>query len=148
MTKKPPDGLAICQPVSPENGSQNKAKPKGRDDYKVGYGKPPREHSFKPGEGGRKKGSRNKLGEDFIQSLAEDFAKHGAAAIEKVRLEKPDAYIKVVASLLPKDVNLNVRQLDDLTDEQLLVRLKQVTKLAGPLLGNLDGGDDADASRH
>jgi len=38
--------------------------------------------------------------------------------------------------------------IDDLTDEQLLVRLKQVTKLAGPLLGNLDGDDDADASRH
>ena len=33
-------------------------------DYQVGYGKPPIEHRFKPGEGGRKKGSRNKLGED------------------------------------------------------------------------------------
>src|SRR3954447_5179074 len=120
------------------NGSQNKAKPKGREGYTVGYGKPPREHSFKPGEGGRKKGSRNKLGEDFILALAEDFAKHGAAAIERVRLEKPDAYIKVVASLLPKDVNLNVRQLDDLTDEQLLARLQQVTALAKPLLAAID----------
>lgn len=77
----------------PENDSQNKAKLEGRDGYAVGYGKPPREHMFKPGEGGRKRGSRNRLGEDFITALADDFAKHGAAAIERVRQEKPSATI-------------------------------------------------------
>lgn len=30
------------------------------------------------------------------------------AVIERVRQEKPADYLKVVASLLPKDVNLNV----------------------------------------
>src|SRR4051794_14484929 len=124
----------------PRNDSPDTAKPKGT----VGYGKPPVEYQFKPGHGGRPKGSRNKLGEDFINALAEDFAKHGAAAIERVRLEKPDAYIKVVASLLPKDVNLNIRQLDDLTDEQLLARLQQVTALAKPLLAAMDESE----SRH
>jgi hypothetical protein len=124
------------------------AKPKGRDVYTVGYGKPPREHMFKPGEGGRKRGSRNRLGEDFITALADDFAKHGAAAIERVRQEKPSDYIKVVASLLPRDVNLNVRPLDDLSDEQLLERLRSLTKQAAPLLANLDGDDETEASRH
>jgi len=132
----------------PENDSQNKAKLKGRDGYTVGYGKPPREHMFKPGEGGRKRGSRNRLGEDFITALADDFAKHGAAAIERVRQEKPSDYIKVVASLLPRDVNLNVRPLDDLSDEQLLERLRSLTKQAAPLLANLDGDDETEASRH
>jgi hypothetical protein len=33
----------------------------------------------------------------------------GPAAIEAVLKTKPEAYLKVVASLLPKDVNLNVR---------------------------------------
>ena len=59
---------------------------------------------------------RNRLGEEFISALAQDFAKHGAAVIERVRQEKPAGYLKVVASLLPKDVNLNVRPLDDLSD--------------------------------
>jgi hypothetical protein len=36
----------------------------------------------KPGNPGRPKGSRNKLGEAFIQALAEDFERHGAEAIE------------------------------------------------------------------
>src|SRR4051794_7874149 len=110
--------------------SQKKAKTKGGDNYVVGYGKPPVEHRFKPGEGGRKRGSRNKLGEDFLQALAEDFEMHGTAVIERVRNEKPDAYIKVIASLLPKDLNLNFTKYDHLTDEQLIVRLRIVTEQA------------------
>jgi hypothetical protein len=54
----------------------------------------------------------------------------------------------VVASLLSRDVNLTVRQLDELSDEQLMARLKQVTAMAKPLLANLDGDDDTEASRH
>src|SRR5262245_27830808 len=37
-------------------------------------------------------------------------------------LPKP-VYVKVIAGLLPKDLNLNVNNLDNLTDEQLLERL-------------------------
>jgi hypothetical protein len=112
----------------------------------VGYCKPPIEYQFKPGQGGRRKGSRNKLGEDFIQALADDFERHGAEVIERVRVEKPEAYIKVVASLLPKDLNLNVSKYDDLTDEQLIVRLPTLTKQAEPLIGRLIGPDQATTS--
>jgi hypothetical protein len=112
----------------------------------VGYCKPPIEYQFKPGQGGRRKGSRNKLGEDFIQALADDFERHGVEAIERVRIEKPEAYIKVVASLLPKDLNLNVSKYDDLTDEQLIVRLPTLTKQAEPLIGRLIGPDQATTS--
>jgi hypothetical protein len=53
-------------------------------------------------------------------------------------------YIKVVASLLPKDLNLNVSKYDDLTDEQLIVRLRTLTKQAEPLIGRLIGPDQAE----
>ena len=115
---------------------------------KTGPGHPPLAHRFKPGNPGRPRGSRNKLGEAFIAALAEDFEKHGVQVIERVRIEKPEAYIKVIASLLPKDLNLNVTKLDDLTDEQLLERLRSLTKEAAPLLANLDGDDETEASRH
>jgi hypothetical protein len=93
------------------------------------------------------------LGEAFIAALAEDFQKHGVEVIERVRIEKPEAYIKVVASLLPKDLNLNVNNLDHLTDAQLLARLRSLTKQAAPLLATLDeaGGEndlEPEASRH
>ena len=65
---------------------------------------------FAPGQSGnpagRPKGARSKLGEDFLKALQADFAQHGAEAIEKVRKEKPDQYLKVVASILPKEIDV------------------------------------------
>lgn len=69
--------------------------------------------------GGRSKGSRNKLGEAFLEALHDDFKVHGVKAIEDVRAEKPDQYLKVIASTLPKELNVKVSELDDLTDDQI-----------------------------
>ncbi len=74
--------------------------------------------------GGRSKGSRNKLGEEFIAALYADFQSNGVAAIEKVRTDKPDAYLKVIASLLPAQLNINVN--NDLSDAELDQRIRQL----------------------
>jgi hypothetical protein len=57
--------------------------------------------------------------------------------IERDRIEKPEVYLKVIASLLPKDLNLNVSRYDHLTDEQLISRLRVLSKQAAPLIGGL-----------
>ena len=54
--------------------------------------------------GGRPKGARAKLGEAFIKALFEDFNENGVDAIQQVRDEKPDQYLKVIASLMPKEI--------------------------------------------
>jgi hypothetical protein len=95
---------------------------------------PPVEHQFKPGNPGRPIGSRNKLGEQFIADLHETWKRRGIEAIERTIDDNPGQYLRVIAMLMPKDMNVNVRQLDDLSDEQLLRRLQQVTELARPLL--------------
>lgn len=87
---------------------------------------PPVEHQFKPGNPGRPKGSRNKLGEAFLADMLADWEVHGIATIEKVRAEKPDQYLKVVASILPKELNIKVNELDELSDEQLQRQLAAV----------------------
>lgn len=74
---------------------------------------------FAPGNPGRPKGSRNKLGEAFIAAMHDDFVQHGPQVIETVRIEKPDQYLKVVASILPKELNIKTDAFDGLSDEQL-----------------------------
>jgi hypothetical protein len=56
---------------------------------------------WKPGESGnpagRPKGSRNKLGQAFLDAMQADFEQHGTAVIVEVREKLPHVYLKVVA---------------------------------------------------
>jgi hypothetical protein len=101
---------------------------------KTGKGNPPVEYQFKPGNPGRPKGARNKLGEAFIEDMLADWEANGPAAIVEVRTKKPDAYLKVVASILPKDLNVNINQMDHMTDEQLVERIRSLDAAIRPFL--------------
>lgn len=68
---------------------------------------------------GRPRGSRVKLSEAFLAALCEDFMQHGAATIERVRIDKPDAYLKVIASILPKQIDVTADPFDGMADDEL-----------------------------
>ena len=82
---------------------------------------------FKPGQSGnpagRPKGARSKLSESFLKALVEDFDSNGVEVIEKVRGERPHEYLKIVAAVLPKQMQLEdltpKRKAEDLTDDEL-----------------------------
>jgi hypothetical protein len=107
----------------------------------------PREDTqFKPGNklGGRKKGSRSKLGEAFLSAMHADFEAHGSEVIEKVRVEKPDAYLKVVASILPKELNVKVDPIEELTDDELTGLISGLArKLQIGVSESVDGAGEA-----
>jgi len=56
---------------------------------------------------GRPRGARNKLGEAFLEDLREAWEQHGATALARCAEEEPGQFCRIVASLLPKDINVN-----------------------------------------
>jgi len=102
--------------------------------------------AFQPGRektGGRRGGARHKLSTDFLESFAADFAQHGAAVIKVARVERPIEYLKIVAGILPKELEICDSRLKDLTDEEidaLITQLKQ--QLSTPPVGDAARRED------
>lgn len=69
-------------------------------------------------KGGRPKGSRDKLSAEFISALCKDFEEHGATTVETVRTKDPATYLRVIAAIVPKEMNIKA-PLDDVSDELL-----------------------------
>lgn len=90
--------------------------------------------------GGKPVGARNKLQGDFMNALAEDFEQHGPAAIIACRTEKPEQYIRVIASLMPKELEVK-RPLEDLTDDELAAGVAALQRLLDSQ-GAGEGADD------
>jgi hypothetical protein len=90
--------------------------------------------AFLPGQGGRPRGARNHLTkvvfEDILRHWTEpaggDLCK-GQAALEIVFREKPNEYVRLVTSVLPKEfVFENITsELDDDQIDELLIALRQ-----------------------
>ena len=96
-----------------------------------------RSNQFKPGhniKGGRPKGSRNKL----AQRVFDDIFRHwnepaggelckGQAALELLYREKPGEYLKLTASVLPKEFVFEnaVTELDDEELDHMIEMLRE-----------------------
>src|SRR6516165_643241 len=67
---------------------------------------------FKPGQSGnpkgRPRGSRNKLTEDFFRDLSEAWQAFGKPALMTAAWTHPVEFVRVVAQLMPKDVDVTV----------------------------------------
>ena len=106
---------------------------------------------FQPGQpkiGRRAKGVRNRLSHSFLEALQKDFAEHGEEAIRICRIEKPNEYVKIVAGLMPKELEITNNTLTEIDDSELTgfieyVRLQlegRVERLASRAGEETDGG--------
>jgi hypothetical protein len=65
------------------------------------------QNGSKPGPG-RPRGARSRFGEAFIQDLASVWETRGIQALERCAVDEPGVFLRVCASLMPKDLNLNL----------------------------------------
>ena len=63
---------------------------------------------------GRPKGSRNRLGVAFVEAMLGDFEQHGRTVIASLRDDKPEQYLRIVASILPKEIELGEEAIDSI----------------------------------
>jgi hypothetical protein len=84
--------------------------------------------------GGRPAGARNKLQAGFLRDLAEAWERDGQASLRIMVKEEPSKFVQVCASLMPREVSLEVgRPLSEMSDEdvhELLARFREMPELA------------------
>ena len=97
--------------------------------------------TFKPGQGGRVKGSRNKLSMSFVEALRKEFDEFGPECVRICRIERPHEFLKIVASRLPQEFELVDSRLTEITDEELndLIELARRQLAGGVTLAIVDG---------
>ena len=78
---------------------------------------------------GRKLGSRNKLGEQFVSDLASVWQERGIEALRKCAEEDAPAFCRIIASLLPRQVDLSAEVSVEVTDFAL--RFRQAVQMLG-----------------
>ena len=78
---------------------------------------------WKPGQSGnpkgRPQGSRNKLSEQFVADLHAAWQLFGRPALMTTALTEPSVFVRVVASLMPKELEATATVTERMSDAQL-----------------------------
>ncbi len=75
---------------------------------------------------GRAKGARNRIAYKLIEALERDFQEHGEEAVKIARIERPVEYLKIIASVIPKEFSLEDNRLNDLNDDELEILINEL----------------------
>jgi hypothetical protein len=92
--------------------------------------------------GGRSRGVKNRLSHAFLTALAEDFEQHGVEAIKICRVERPNEYLRVIAHLMPKELEVTVGPLQKVSDVELEKLIEHARTRIIDLAPNAGGRED------
>ena len=89
------------------------------------------------------KRTKKTLGDDFLDAVRADFRTHGAGVIAAVRADKPDQYLKIVQSVLPKDLakdlHVSTDNMESLSDDEIRRRIRGLEAVLGPFRDQPEG---------
>ena len=111
-------------------------KPKGKQFGPDNPGKPFAIGNTPPG---RMKGSRNKLSADFVDALRVTFEQYGIEAMRIAVVEEPVQFLKIIASVLPKEIQIDDNSLKDIPNDQLDAFIEFARKYLAGSLGSASG---------
>jgi hypothetical protein len=90
---------------------------------------------FQPSHTGRPRGTRNKLTGDFLRDLLAAWESDGQAALRLMVKEEPTKFVQVVASLMPREVSMDLAgPLGELSDQELADILEVVRQARAKLI--------------
>jgi hypothetical protein len=101
--------------------------------------------TFQPGQGGRRKGARHRISTALLETIAKDFAAHGEEVVKITRIEKPVEYLRIVASLLPRELEITVGPLQEISDHELETLIEHARTRIIDITANSGGGEDSEA---
>ncbi len=97
-------------------------------------------YRFRPGQSGnpagRPKGARNRLAETFLEDAYAAWLEHGKQALETLARENPSGFCKLVAGLMPRNVNLNVGLGEQLAEMLETMQRGDATVTSPDTIGN------------
>jgi hypothetical protein len=106
-----------------------------------------------PNPAGRGKGVTNKFSRAFLHDVSRKWAEHGADALEEVRRTDPGTFLRVCASLIPKELlvvthsTTPVQQLSETELQAILVEdvttLEKLRAALLPLVERVEACDPA-----
>jgi hypothetical protein len=78
------------------------------------------QQGFSGNPGGNRHRTRHLLNQEFMQALLLNFRHEGKRAIEKVARNQPGVYLKILALLVPREMQVeHTNRIKQMTDEQL-----------------------------
>lgn len=105
---------------------------------------------YKPGQSGnpkgRPKGSRNKINEAFLNDFYEAWQAFGRPALMAAAWEDPASFVKIAASLLPKEMHIKDTTFDEMSDDELAAVLAAVRGIVASGAGKAANGGTSEAN--
>ena len=64
-------------------------------------------------------GARDKISQAFLEAFAAEWEARGAECLRVMAIEHPSDFVKIAASLLPKEFEITQTQLMEIPDDEL-----------------------------